>query len=447
LLIPYSENDALPALSHMPSEFRSYENYNNVYFCPQSGDGTVNLHLLQRHRVATLERMAPKEFSPPYSNIDLIRNPDVGMDVWTMLCRPEFKYYTKCMSLHCGKSVQFEVFRFRDIRSLLPNGELESFPDARSIEDIQINHANAEMFQGPQMCTICTFVIKMECPMSIMKHLIENHMDIIDKAFTCPTCLQVKFFTKNNFGKHFRKVHVPTLNLMPLVIESNLGHRIQFGFVFYMFIETMLMLNIPIPQLPENSPRINMYSAHGNIPVSKMRDAVFRMRYTNLPTLYRQEIQQYQDEQQQLLRPDESADDAVERVISTHYDEIDATVSTPQGIEVLKQIIETLPKQQEPSTSGTQVSTTQEKQPDILAQATEEIYTPTRILDDKMSMDETQPPDVEAYDPMYPGYSPVSPATPTDPLRMEPNESPVTTPELNDDDEEMPLNDKPDDKK
>jgi hypothetical protein len=400
LLIPYSENDALPALSHMPSEYKSYENYNNVYFCPQSGDGTVNLHLLQRHGVATLERMAPKEFSPPYSNIDLIRNPDVGMDVWTMLCRPEFKYYTKCMSLHCGKSVQFEVFRFRDIRSLLPNGELESFPDARSIEDIQINHANAEMFQGPQMCTICTFVIKMECPMSIMKHLIENHMDIIDTAFTCPTCLQVKFFTKNNFGKHFQKVHVPTLNLMPLVIESNLGHRIQFGFVFYMFIETMLMLNIPIPQLPENSPRINMYSAHGNIPVNKMRDAVFRMRYTNLPTLYCQEIQQYQDEQQQLLRPNETADDAVERVISTHYEEIDATVSTPQGIEVLKQIIETLPKQQEPSTSGTQSSTTQDKQPDILAQATEEIYTPTRILDDRMTMDDTQPPGVEEYDPV-----------------------------------------------
>jgi hypothetical protein len=217
-----------------------------------------------------------------------------------------------------------------------------------------------------------------------------------------------------------------------------------------MFIETMLMLNIPIPQLPENSPRINMYSAHGNIPVNKMRDAVFRMRYTNLPTLYRQEIQQYQDEQQQLLRPDESPDDAVERVISTHYDEIDATVSTPQGIEVLKQIIETLPKQQEPSTSSTSVSTTQDKQPDILAQATEEIYTPTRISDDKMNMDDTQPPGVEAYDPMYPGYSPISPATPDDPLRMEPNESPVTTPEpdvLNDDDEEMPTNDKSDDKK
>jgi hypothetical protein len=50
---------------------------------------------------------------------------------------------------------------------------------------------------------------------------------------------------------------------------------------------------------------------------------------------------------------------------------------------------------------------------------------------------------------MYPGYSPVSPATPIDPLGQEPNESPVTTPEpdvLNDDDEEMPTNDKSDDK-
>jgi hypothetical protein len=164
LLIPYSENDALPQLSHMPNEFRSYKNYNNVYFCPQSNDGTVNLHLLQRHGVATLERMVPKEFSPPYSNIDLIKNPDVGMDVWTMICRPEFKHYTKRMTLHTGKSVQFEVFRFRDIRSLLPYGELESFPDAKSIEDIQINHANAEIFQGAQMCTVCTLSSRWNAP-------------------------------------------------------------------------------------------------------------------------------------------------------------------------------------------------------------------------------------------------------------------------------------------
>jgi hypothetical protein len=135
----------------------------------------------------------------------------------------------------------------------------------------------------------------------------------------------------------------------------------------------------------------------------------------------------------------------VERVISTHYEEIDATVSPPEGIEVLKQIIKTLPKPQEPCTSGTQVSATQESQPDILAQATKEIYTPTRISDDRLDTDDTQLPGVEGYDPMYPGYSPVSPATPDDPLRMEPNESPVTTPEpdvLNDEDEEMPLEDK-----
>jgi hypothetical protein len=119
----------------------------------------------------------------------------------------------------------------------------------------------------------------------------EHHRNLLADKFSCPACLDVKLFDKQSYSEHFKDKHAPLLNLMPTLIESNLGKRLQFAFCLHMFLHTMSKLNLTATPMEHNSFKVTKYGVTGNAPDEIMIQAVRAARWSFAPDSFKAECE------------------------------------------------------------------------------------------------------------------------------------------------------------
>jgi hypothetical protein len=190
-----------------------------------------------------------------------------------------------------GLGSQPHFFRYRSLEPFKTDPEYEAFTNCKTVEDVLQNYSTAEMFQGVMQCTYCNIAIILTDATDITNHLMEHDMNLLADKFSCPACLDVKLFDKQSYSEHFKEKHAPLLNLMPTLIESNLGKRLQFAFCLHMYLHTMSKLNLTATPMEHNSYRVRKYGVTGNAPDEIMIQAVRAARWSFAPDSFKAECE------------------------------------------------------------------------------------------------------------------------------------------------------------
>jgi hypothetical protein len=291
LTLQYDEDEDLPSITSIQGIKKQHESFSNVYYASVSAEGLVSPHLAMRSSVNTMEREMPNDFAQIWSNIDLLENPETAANLIANICRPEYKHYTKNIMKKEGLGSHPHFFRYRSLEPFKSDPEYEAFTNCKTVEDVLQNYSTAEMFQGVMQCTYCNIAIILKDATDITDHLMEQHRNLLVDKFSCPACLDVKLFDKQSYNEHFKDKHAPLLNLMPTLIESNLGKRLQFAFCLHMFLHTMSKLNLTATPMEQNSFKVTKYGVTGNAPEEIMIQAVRAARWSFAPDSFKAECE------------------------------------------------------------------------------------------------------------------------------------------------------------
>ena len=266
---------------------RTYMNASATFFSRISSEGTILPRMLRRTPTATINRLKPVLFEPPFAHTNLHDDADLAAALYAQLRRTEFRTYTELFSYTCGISTNdLTRFRFVPLSSFpaLDNGAYG--PDIVSVEDVLINSALVQPFDGLHDCEYCNEDIPVKDISCLIKHLVDSHQAILSTNFSCPTCLKPTTVTMDTFEDHWLTHHAPTIALISALTESHLGQRIQMGLALQSMITTMKCFKIAPAPADQEHMSMTILGVSGPVSSPFLRDQLSNYQKSELPGNY-----------------------------------------------------------------------------------------------------------------------------------------------------------------
>mgnify|MGYP003325679651 CR=1 FL=1 len=241
-----------------PGAHREMMSPSHAFFSKISKEGTIVPQLIRRTPVSQLHRTKPIIYKPPFSGLNLLSLPGYAASLATHLNRTEFDAHIENFSQPHGDTGDItNKYRWHPLDPKVLNPDL-SASGAVNVEDLLINAALAQPYDGPLYCVFCDTNLDITQMSEVITHLYEEHLSLLASLFTCPACFGVTVVSPETWADHWYTTHARTIALMPVLNETHLGHRLQMGVALDAFL-TMASLT----SLTADPPASGFVTMHG----------------------------------------------------------------------------------------------------------------------------------------------------------------------------------------
>jgi len=101
------------------------------------------------------------------------------------------------------------------------------------------------VFSNPVRCSFCgSMVEQVEGLASLIEHLALVHSALYYSSFSCPSCPGIQLVNRDTFAGHWASHHMPSLSLIIVVHDSNVGPRLEWGQALSAYFKSLTLFSI-----------------------------------------------------------------------------------------------------------------------------------------------------------------------------------------------------------